>query len=287
MDQASGFPPEKPQTLVDAGVGSELTLADVMRLIEADPAIEPLRKRHWLSSLRRVAAGISRPPASIVARLTSLRHPMKRLNAARMGIEEKSLANHRSNVRAAVLHVLEVTDAPRRGMPLLPEWKELLERAALKPKRLLSGLARFYSSRGLGPEAVTEDLVEVYFDYREETTFLATDTVARRELARSWNVSAQDVPSWPKITLTVPALGVSGAPARGHRGPSLPFGKAAPLGQRQAAQALQALDHRHPPPGIDGLCPQGLCCRCASQSARLSRGSSCPGHCGQGLRAVS
>ena len=122
MDQASGLPPERPQALADAGEGSELTLVDVMQLVEADPALEPLRKRHWLSSLRRVSAGIGRPPSSIVARLTSLRHPMRRLNAARMGIEEKSLANHRSNVRAAVLHVLGITDAPRRGMPLLAEW---------------------------------------------------------------------------------------------------------------------------------------------------------------------
>lgn len=209
MDQASGFPPEKPQTLLDAGEGSELTLADVMRLIEADPAIEPLRKRHWLSSLRRVSAGIGRPPASIVARLTSLRHPMKRLNAARMGIEEKSLANHRSNVRAAVLHVLQVTDAPRRGMLLLPEWKVLLEKAALKPRRLLSGLARFCSNRGVPPEAVTEDLVDAYFHLREQTTFLATGTAPRRELARAWNASARDVRGWPQITLTVPALASS------------------------------------------------------------------------------
>jgi hypothetical protein len=125
MDQTFDVtPPASPPC--GAAVSGELSLADVIRLIEADPDLPLDRKRNWLSSLRRVAQGIGRPPESIPARLTSLRHPMRRLNAARMGIEPKSLANHKANVRAAVLHVLNVTDAPRRGLALAPAWAGLM-----------------------------------------------------------------------------------------------------------------------------------------------------------------
>lgn len=107
-------------------VAGELSLADLIRLIEADPDLPVVRKRNRLSSLRCVAAGIGRRPASILARLTALRHPMKRLNAARLGIEPKPLANHRSNVLAGVLHVMKVTDAPSREAPLSLAWAGLM-----------------------------------------------------------------------------------------------------------------------------------------------------------------
>lgn len=189
-----------------AAAPTELTLADVMRLIEADDRLTPQRKRHWLSSLRRVAEGIGRPPSSIVARLTSLRHPISRLNAARMGIEEKSLSNHKSNARAAVLHVLAVTDAPRRGSPLSSKWKTLTDGAPLKPRRLLSGLSRHCSCRGLEPGQVNDQVVQDYFAHREATTFLSTGTAALRELARAWNTCVAEVPGWPQTVLPVPAL---------------------------------------------------------------------------------
>lgn len=185
----------------------EVSLADVIRMVEADLNLPRERKANWLSSLRRVAAGIDRRPESIPARLTSLRHPMARLNAARMGIEPKSLSNHKSNVRAAVLHVMQVTDAPRRGVPLSPAWAELM--AAItetKARRLLSGLARFCSSRDTRPEAVSEAVVTDYFAHREVTSFLETGPGRVRELMRAWNRCADGVPGWPGNRLDPPAV---------------------------------------------------------------------------------
>jgi integrase len=178
-----------------------------MRLIEGDPGLATDRKRHWMSSLRRIAAGISRPPEFLPARLTALRHPMARLNAARLGIEAKSLSNHRSNVKAAVLHVLKAIDAPRRGMPLSPVWGGLL--AALtevKARRLLSGLARYCSSRGLAPDGVSEAMVTDYFAHRAATSFLETGVGRLRELMRAWNRCVEAVPGWPRRPLHLPGV---------------------------------------------------------------------------------
>jgi integrase len=194
-----------PPDAEGSGCG-EVTLADVLRLVEADTSLPESRKRHWASSVRRVAEGIGRPPASIPARLTSLRHPMARLNAAVMGIEEKSLSNHKSNALAAVRHVLDLTDAPRRGLPMSAQWADLLARAAVKPRRLLSNLARFCSSRGIAPAAVTEQTVEACFMWRAETTFLEVGTARVREMARAWNRCVDEVPDWPGHRLVLPGL---------------------------------------------------------------------------------
>ena len=206
MDQPFEISPP-PLASPGEAVSGELSLADVIRLIEADPGLDMARKRNWLSSLRRIAAGIGRPPASIPARLTSLRHPMSRLNAARMEIEPKSLSNHKANVRAAVLHVLKVTDAPRRGVPLSPAWAGLMEMIAeVKAKRLLGGLARYCSSRGIMPDQVREAVVRDYFVHREATSFLETGVGRVRELMRAWNRCRDCIPGWPVHRLQPPEV---------------------------------------------------------------------------------
>ena len=85
----------------------EPSLADVMAAITADQSLPPMRRQHWLTSIRRIGEGIGRPPKSLPARLTSLRHPVSRLNAARMKITRKSLANHKSNLKAAILYFMK------------------------------------------------------------------------------------------------------------------------------------------------------------------------------------
>lgn len=206
MDQTLDVTPQLPASPA-AALASELTLADVIRLIEADADVPLARGRNWLSSLRRVAAGIGRPPASIPARLTSLRHPMSRLNAGRMGIEPKSLANHRANVRAAVLHVMKVTDAPRRGADLTPAWAVLMAAIPeIKARRLLSGLAHYCSSRGIMPDQVSEALVQGYFAHRAETSFLETGLGRVRELMRAWNRCVEAVPGWPDCRMLPPEV---------------------------------------------------------------------------------
>ena len=48
-------------------------------------------------------------------------------------------------------------------------------------------------------------MVDDYMDYRAKTTALATDTKARRAIARAWNAS-RGLKGWPQQTLTEPPL---------------------------------------------------------------------------------
>src|SRR5688572_11162899 len=69
----------------------EPSLADVIAAIANDGALLVSRRRHWLTSLNRIAEGIGRPPESLPARLSAFRHHVARLNPVLMGIEPKSL----------------------------------------------------------------------------------------------------------------------------------------------------------------------------------------------------
>jgi integrase len=178
-----------------------------MAAIRADLTIPESKRRHWSTSLKRVVEGIGMPPESLPARLTALRHHLQRLNPVLMGIEPKSLANHKSNVIAAIKYFLRVSGAPGRGAPLSDLWSSLM-RAILvvKHRRLLSGISRFCSTRGIAPKLVDETVVEDYFEFRGETSLLGTGIGRKRELIRAWNACVDTVPGWPKRKLALPDL---------------------------------------------------------------------------------
>lgn len=208
MDQLDEWKEEGAVPFADgAPVLLEPSLADAMAAIAADALLSNQIKTGWLTSLRRIAAGIGRPPESLPARITALRHPVRRLHAGVMGVTEKTLANHRSNLKSALQHYLQIEGVPRRGTPLTVEWQVLLNRIAdVRPRRLLCGFARFCSAQGIAPAEVTAESVETYFAYRSTATFLADGIAARRSLIRAWNAASETVPGWSAIHFEVPDL---------------------------------------------------------------------------------
>jgi integrase len=200
----------------------EPSLADAMAAVAGDTSLPESRRRHWQTSMKRIAEGIGRPPQSLPARLTALRHPIDRLNPVLMGIAPKSLANHKSNVRAAIVHFMRIATVPSRGAPLAKDWA-LLMRAipVVKHKRLLSGIVRFCSSRGIMPANVDETVVEAYFQFRGETSLLSTSIGRRRELMRAWNGCVATMPDWLGRRLALPDLP---PPSKGAEWTAFPAG---------------------------------------------------------------
>ncbi|MEP7172323.1 MAG: site-specific integrase [Aestuariivirga sp.] len=185
----------------------EPSLADAMVAISTDINVPDTTRRHWLTSMRGIATAIGRPPKSIPCRMTSLRHHVGRLNAPALGWEQKTLANHKSNVKAAINHFMKVKNIPTRGAPLSSHWKSLFEAIQeLKPRRLLSSFARYCSVHNIPPPAVTEELVIQYFGFREMTGFLRSGVSLPRELMKAWNSCVEKVPGWPQQLLCLPGL---------------------------------------------------------------------------------
>ena len=192
----------------------EPTFADAAAAIEAATDLPVRTRSHWLCSLRQIGRMMDRPMESIPARWTATRFPIGRLHHARVGANPKTLANHKSNVRAALLWFAKEDNVPSRGMPLTNDWKLLRGRLPDRRARaVLSSLMRYCSGRRIAPTAVDEAVIDSYMSYRAETTALACDAAARRAIARTWNGCVDSVDGWPARRLVEPAIKALEGPA--------------------------------------------------------------------------
>jgi integrase len=185
----------------------EPSFADAIAAIQKAVNLTQSKRMHWICSLRQIAKALDRPPESIAARWVAVVHQVRRLHHAGSGLEWKTLANHKSNAKAALLWFRNGHALPLRGGPLGPDWQQLRSRLVDRSRLAkLSGLMRYCSMKGISPLVVDEAALDGYMGYRAETTALAVDIKARRAIARAWNSCGQEIEGWPRYTLTEPPL---------------------------------------------------------------------------------
>ncbi len=192
----------------------EPTFSVAMTAIEDAADLSASVKRHWVCSLRQIAKWLDRPVEVTPARWTAIRLPVGQLHHARLGVTAKTVANHKSNVAAALRWFGKEYNVPSRGVALSAEWAVLRDGIGDRGRRArLYGLMRYCSGRGLMPASVVDAVVADYLRYRAETTSLATGSTAHRSIARAWNASANENPEWPAQRLTEPPVKAQEAPA--------------------------------------------------------------------------
>src|SRR5260221_10552834 len=103
----------------------EPSFADAIAAIAKADDLTPSRRAHWICSLRQIAKALDRPPECIAARWMAVALQVNRLHHSASNSEWKTLANHKSNAKAALLWFRQEHDLPRRGAPLRPEWQRL------------------------------------------------------------------------------------------------------------------------------------------------------------------
>ncbi len=192
----------------------EPTFSVAMTAIEDAADLSASVKRHWVCSLRQIAKWLDRPVEVTPARWTAIRLPVDQLHHARLGVTAKTVANHKSNVAAALRWFGKEYNVPSRGVALLAEWAVLRDGIGDRGRRArLYGLMRYCSGRGLMPVSVVDAVVADYLRYRAETTSLGTGSMAHRSIARAWNASANENPEWPAQRLTEPPVKAQEGPA--------------------------------------------------------------------------
>src|SRR5262245_17135651 len=185
----------------------EPSVADLLKAMAASPELTVGRRRHWTCSLRVIAAALGKPPELLPARWTAPRQPMSRLHHTQMGVTAKTLANHKSNVQAALRWFAKEESVSLRGSPLSPEWALLRDGIADYRTRANSySLMRFCSAKGIAPEAVDESALDACIAYRGATTALKANAAARGRRARPWSRCVAVVPGWPAQKLIEPPL---------------------------------------------------------------------------------
>jgi integrase len=198
---------EKPTLL-------EPSFVEAIAAIEEAADLSKSIKGHWVCSLRQIAKWLDRPFEMVPARWTSIRLPVGQLHHARVGVTAKTVANHKSNVAAALRWFGKEHNVPSRGVTLSAKWAVLRDGIGESGGRVwLSGLLRYFSGRSLVPASVGDAVVTDYLRYRAETTSLATSSMAHRSIARAWNASAIEIPAWPAHRLTEPPVKAQEGPA--------------------------------------------------------------------------
>ena len=192
----------------------EPSFADVAKAIEAATNLPARIRSYWLCALRQIAKAMDKPWETIPARWTAARFAIGRLHHALVGMNAKTLANHKSNTRAALMWFGNEKGMPSRGMPFTTDWDVLRKKLTdTRGRSVLSSLMRYCSAQGIAPAAVDEAVLDRYMRYRGETTALATDTAARRSIARVWNGCVGVVEGWPAQRLVEPAVKPMAGPA--------------------------------------------------------------------------
>jgi len=130
----------------------EKSFADAIAMIAALEELPEQKRRHWTTSLRQIAKAWSKPLEIIPARYSAVRADLINLHEVPAGLTAKTLQNHKSNAKSALLYLAREKGVPEYGAPLTPEWEAL--RAKIKGSLVrfrLSSLMRFCSANGIKP----------------------------------------------------------------------------------------------------------------------------------------
>jgi integrase len=184
----------------------EPSFAEAIAIIACAAELPEDRRRHWATSLRQVAKLLDKPLELIPARYSAVRADLLHLHHAPGGLTAKTLQNHKSNVKSALLCLAREKGIPEHGAPLSPQWGEL--RAKIKDgvvRSRLSSFMRFCSANDVAPNDVDETIVDRFGEYRSRCE-KPVDDAFRRLLARAWNENVGIVPGWPARRLAEPAV---------------------------------------------------------------------------------
>jgi hypothetical protein len=185
---------------------SETSFADAIAIIATAGELREQTRRHWSTSLRQIAKALDKPLEVIPARYSAVRADLAQLHQVPAGLTAKTMQNHKSNAKSALLWLAREKGIPQHGAPLTPAWEELRAKVGDGVARSrLSSLMRFCSANQITPVEVDEAVVHRFIDYRSKTGMRAHDAF-RRLLARAWNANVGKIQGWPARKLMEPPV---------------------------------------------------------------------------------
>jgi integrase len=184
----------------------EPSFADAIAAIVEAAELPPLTRQQWCSALRQIARYFGQEAGTIPARFSAVRARMSALHHGPAGCKPKTLANTRSNAKAALLWFRKERGLPPDGVELTAAWKTLHGRLGDPSTRYrLAPLMRYCSAIGVGPEEVNDGILGQFLAHRESTSSRSSDAASRRIIARLWNDCVESITGWPGATLAAPA----------------------------------------------------------------------------------
>ena len=190
----------------------EPTFAEAIEAIGASVELPKQTKAQWCSALRGLARCFNLPIENISARYSAVRARILALRSPPFDWTPKTLANIKSNAKAALLWFRQEQGLGSDGVPMTSTWQKLHRALTNRSTRYrLAPMMRFCSGIGVEPASVDEHILSKFLRHREATSSRAGDLPARRIIAKLWNSCVGTIEGWPDQTLYVP-------PARGRSG---------------------------------------------------------------------
>jgi hypothetical protein len=182
----------------------EASFADAIATIATSAELPEQTRRHWATSLRQIAKALDKPLELIPARYSAICKDLVRLHEVPVGLTVKTLRNHKSNTKSALLWLAREKDVPRYGAPLTPAWEALrLQMGNSRVRHRLSSFMRYCSAKQVTPVDIDEAVVDRFMEYRRQCGRRA-DGAFRRLMARAWNSNVGGIPGWPARRLVEP-----------------------------------------------------------------------------------
>lgn len=183
----------------------ETSFADAIGIISTAPELPEQKRRHWPTSMRQIAKALGKPPEVIPAPYSAVRADLNNLHQVPAGLTAKTMQNHKSNAKAALLWLTREKGVPEHGAPLSPAWAALRNEIKDKVARMrLSSFMRYCSVGNIPPAVIDEGVVDGFISYRLRCGKPVNDAF-RRLLAKSWNANVGTIPGWPMTTLAAPS----------------------------------------------------------------------------------
>ena len=181
------------------------TLADLQEQLASDARLDATQRRTYEGALRTVCKVLARPAHAIPADPRRLEPMLKDLPPSGCGVSRKTLANVRSQLKAALRHCLEAPKFPPRGTPLKPDWQALYDRLSeLRLRNGLSRLIRVASYRGVAPDQVDDAFLQQLLDEVSRQNWGRDTLPFWRTAVALWDEAAATIPGWPQRRLTPP-----------------------------------------------------------------------------------
>ena len=178
---------------------SRLTLADLKALISRGnlPARVKADYRSAINTVTRVLGG---KPELIGADPGLLRRRLEGVAPAAHGLSPGRWANIRSLLGKA-LALMRPVMSSRTVAPVSPAWERLLHGLTRNRRERLLAMARYLSSKGIEPEAVSLTDLESYHQSIVNDRLRAGAEKTWDSIAWTWNACHREVSGWPDVQI--------------------------------------------------------------------------------------
>lgn len=203
--------PQLPLAATDPG---PLSVAKMQSAIRSWQDVDPRVRANWSSAVATVermihAVEAEQPPPVGIDRWSCayLNGVLWVRPAEYFGITPKTLTSVISSVRQVLIRFGRHADAGPRRNELSPSWASFY--AALPTEERQRGLIRFLrflTLEGVGPDAVTSDLLDRFELWLRTRTLTENVPSLVRKAASNWLWACRNVSGWPDVELSRPKM---------------------------------------------------------------------------------